>query len=78
MNLLTPGIRAEVTMILGDNGQIGIYHSKLAPEDNATEVYGVLLMRWLSMLSGLGVSLNFETETGMVVPLVRPQEVKPQ
>jgi len=72
MNLLAPGIRAEVTMILGDDGQIGIYHSKLLPSDNPSVIHEQLLMRYLAMLSGLGVTLNFVTEDGTVIPLVRP------
>lgn len=72
MNLLTPGIRAEVNLILSEQGQIGIFHSKLQPEDDASQVYGMLLMRWLAVLSGLGVTLNFQTEDMQIIPLVRP------
>jgi hypothetical protein len=71
-NLVTPGVKAEVKIILSDNGMIGIYHSKLAPEDNPSAIYGTLLMRWLAMLSGLGVTLDFTTTDGRVIPLVRP------
>lgn len=71
-NLVTPGVRAEVKIILAENGMIGIYHSKLDPEENPSALYGFLLMRWLAMLSGLGVTLDFTTEDGRVIPLVRP------
>jgi hypothetical protein len=71
-NRLTPGVRAEVTLILGESGQIDVYFGKIAPEENAQEVYGLLLMRYLAALSTLGLSLDFITEDNVTVPLVRP------
>ena len=74
-HLLTPGIRAEVTMIMGEEGQINIWHAKLDPEENPSKIFGALLMRWLAMLSAIGVTLDFTDETGKVIPLVRPNMV---
>ena len=71
-NLLTPGIRAEVSLIMGESGQIGIYLSKLSPEENPSEIHQAFVMRYLAMLSGLGVTLDFQTASGQVIPLVRP------
>ena len=72
-NRLTPGVRAEVVIVLSeDTGRITLYFGKLDPEENPSEIYGAMLMRFLAGLSSLGCTLNFETEEGVVIPLVRP------
>ena len=72
MNRLTPGIRAEATLILADDGHVGIYLSKLLPEDNPSQIYGDMLNRFLQVLSTVGVTLSFKTPDGQEFPLVRP------
>jgi hypothetical protein len=70
--MLAPDILAEVTIVMGETGYIGITYSKLDPELNPTQIYGEMLRHWLATLSQLGVRLDFETEDHHVIPLVRP------
>ena len=69
---VTPGIRAEVTLILSDGGQVGLYHSKLRPEDDPRVVYAMLLQRWLDALGALGLHMDYTTVDGQTFPLIRP------
>jgi hypothetical protein len=72
-SLLAPDIIAELTIVMGEDGYIGVTYSKLDPQLDATQIYGAMLMRWLATLSQLGVSLDFETSDHTIIPLVRPQ-----
>ena len=71
-NKLNRGIRAEVTIVLGEHGHVGMHWSKLDPEDDPSLVYGYMMNRWLTRLSEQHVSLDFCTQDGTVIPLVRP------
>jgi hypothetical protein len=69
---ITPQIRAEVTLLLEESGHVAVYFAKLDPEQNPTEIYGMILMRYLAALSQMGITLDFETDEHVLIPLVRP------
>lgn len=73
-DLLSPGILAEVLIVMGENGWVQIQTSKLAPDHDPDRVFGYMLERWLGRMSELGVTLDFVSEDGKHHPLVRPAE----
>ena len=83
---LTPGIRAEVIMVMGEDGRVGVQFEKIAPEDNANELFAQLTSQWFSVGQSMGISLDWTCTSGTmretpngpeyVVALVRPLPVK--
>jgi hypothetical protein len=53
---LTPGIRADVIIVLGDDGTCGIFPSKLPEEEDVGEVYRAMTVHWLGFLQRAGIS----------------------
>lgn len=64
---LTPGIRAEVIMVMGADGHVGIQFEKLAPEDNASEVFSRLLEQLFAVGEQMGVNVNWSSKIGAVI-----------
>lgn len=83
---LTPGIRAEAHIVMGDDGHVGVMLEKFAPEDNVSEIFAQMTDQWFRVGSSMGLNLNWSSKVGAVietpegreyvVALVRP--VKPE
>ena len=83
---LTPGIRAEVIMVMSADGHVGIQFEKLAPEENASEVFARLTEQWFAVGEAMGVNLNWSSKIGAVmqtpegpeyvIAMVRPSKAK--
>ncbi|HLA13440.1 MAG TPA: hypothetical protein VJZ25_00320 [Gemmatimonadaceae bacterium] len=76
MSRIAPGILAEVTVIVADDGQVGVFMSKVPPEVNGDALCGNVVNALLMYLSTLGRTIDLQMEDGTVVPLVRPRATK--
>lgn len=63
---LTPGVRAQVIMVMGDDGKVYILFDKLAPEENVSQIFAMLTEQWFAVGSQMGVTLNITTRSGYI------------
>ena len=64
---VTPGIRAEVIMVMSADGHVGVSFEKLAPEDDAAQVFALLLQQLFDHGAAMGVSVNWSSKIGAVI-----------
>jgi hypothetical protein len=70
---LTPGIRAEILMVMGSDGKISILSEKLAPEENPSEIFALFTEQWFAFGAQiLKVTLNVTTPASNVQRIDTP------
>lgn len=64
---LVPGIRAEVQLIMGDDGNVWANFGKIPPEDNLAEIIAHMTERWFTLGESMGVTLHWTSKYGGVI-----------
>ena len=73
-------------MVMGADGRVGVQFEKIAPEENASELFAQLTSQWFAVGQSMGISLDWTSTIGSiretpdgpeyVVALVRPLPAK--
>ena len=64
---LTPGIKADVFLTMGEDGHVNVLFEKFRPEDNVSEVYAKITEQWFAAGESLGVNMHWSSKIGAVI-----------